>query len=235
MHNSKSPAQICAGLFCRFALPTLAMHLHMWICKIAKMQKCNVLKFSVLQKSPLCNLQIWAKKGCFWGGVLARNLWFSCKIREETGKKQKLHLTFTGVCESSEYSAYSEWLGVVRKLGKLRTIWRQVSLIAASCSLPGVVSICQRTLALERWCMWCRACVSALLWGGWHSRLVQGLAMGFFWKICASAESHLRVRASAKKLPFLSAVTVGGISCCKDSAKNLRNARYGALLRVIAR
>jgi hypothetical protein len=55
--------------------------------------------------------------------------------------------------------------------------------------------------------------------------------MGFFRKICASAESHVRVCASAKNLPFLSAVTVGGISCCKDSAKNLRNARYGALLR----
>jgi hypothetical protein len=59
--------------------------------------------------------------------------------------------------------------------------------------------------------------------------------MGFFRKICASAESHVRVCASAKNLPFLSAVTVGGISCCKDSAKNLRDARYGALLRVIAR
>jgi hypothetical protein len=159
----------------------------------------------------------------------------------ETGQKQKFHLTFTGVCEKFGYSAYSEWLGVVRKLGRLRklrtiwTAWRQASLIAASCSLPSVVSICQRTLALERWCMWCRACVSALLWGGWHSRLVQGLAMGFFRKICASAESHVRVCASAKNLPFLSAVTVGGISCCKDSAKNLRNARYGALLRVTAR
>ena len=183
-----------------------------------------MLIICVLQFSILCILQIRAKNGCFWGVFWQEICGFSCKIRVETGKKQKFHLTFTGVCESSEYSAYSEWLGVVRKLGRLRrlrtiwTIWRQVSLIAASCSLPGVVSICQRTLALERWCMWCRACVSALLWRGWHSRLVQGLAMGFFRKICASAESHVRVCASAKNLPFLSAVTVGGISCCKDSA-----------------
>ena len=116
-------------------------------------------------------------------------------------------------------------------LGILRIILDSEYKPLPSCSLLGVVgnkskNVCAGTLMYVA-----SGAVSALLWGGWHSRLVQGLAMGFFRKICASAESHVRVCASAKNLPFLSAVTVGGISCCKDSAKNLRDARYGALLR----
>ena len=69
------------------------------------MQHADYLRFTIFNPLHFANS---GKKRVFLRGVLARNLWLSCKIRVETGKKQKLHLTFTGVCESLEYSAYSE-------------------------------------------------------------------------------------------------------------------------------
>ena len=69
------------------------------------MQRADYLRFTIFNPLHFANS---GKKRVFLRGVLARNLWFLCKIRVETGKKEKLHLTFTGVCESLEYSEYSE-------------------------------------------------------------------------------------------------------------------------------
>jgi hypothetical protein len=74
-------------------------------CKNAKMQHTDYLRFTIFNPLHFANS---GKKRVFLRGVLARNLWFSCKIRVETGQKQKFHLTFTGVCEKFGYSAYSE-------------------------------------------------------------------------------------------------------------------------------